>query len=239
MKKRVIFLASLLILQGAAGSEEMRIWTSKKGDTVEAAYMRLFAGGKVVLITPEGRELRVPIDALSDEDQAYLASLVPPKLDIDIDVDIDTDTKYSTYSHDEKSDTAKCTVTVKKTNKEPCNRTFTANIYLFAKTQRGDDYWVISQEEAVFPITGECDEFFFKCPAATVEFTDSAYTDRRGYRYEGYLLIIEDEAGEMIAVESNRGELESHWKAIKGARKGTQFDEDFDQLTQKRSKSFE
>jgi hypothetical protein len=51
-------------------------------------------------------------------------------------------------------------------------------------------------------------------------------------------VIIEDEAEKLIAIESNRGEIEKNWRKIKGARTDTQFDGDFDKLPGRRTGSF-
>ena len=89
MKKEIICIIAALFVQGSVAEEEMRTWTSRKGDVIAAKYVRMFAGGKVVLRTSKGRDLKIPVTDLSKADQKYLAELVPPKLDISVDMDID------------------------------------------------------------------------------------------------------------------------------------------------------
>lgn len=238
MKRVVCLLSLLLIIQQVADGEEMRTWTSKKGDTVEAMYIRMFAGGKVILETSDGKQLTVPVDGLCAKDQEYLASKVPPQLDIEVDIDTDSDTSYSSYDYERKKEVVKGKVVVKKTNREPCNQTLTVGMYVFAKRQRGDDLWLISKAEKKISFADGVDQHFFKCPAAETEYTNTSYSDQRGYRYEGYLVMVEDAAGNILAVESNRGEIESHCKAIRGAEVNTEFDGDFDRMSRKRTSSW-
>jgi hypothetical protein len=228
----------LLFGQWVAGEEEVRTWTSVKGDTIEAAYVR-HAGAKVELKTADGRELTVPIGGLSDEDREYLAALVPPKIDIKVDVDIDLDTVDSDSSGMErKKETSICEVLVRKNNREPSNRTFTVYIYVFAKQTTRDAFWLISQTEGTLSFADGRNRMLFTCPAGVVEYMESSPTDRVGYRYEGYLVIIEDEDGNPFALESNREDMKKKWRLIKGAETLTQFNEYFYPIEKTRKSSF-
>ncbi len=237
--KRIVGCAVFLsILWVGVSHAEMRIWTSKKGDTIEATYVRIFAGGKVVLKTSDGRELKIPIDGLSAKDQDYLASLIPPQIKISVDVDTDIDTEQSTDWYVRKRETSKCKVTLKKANKEPCNRTFSAHVFVFALQERGDDRWLISLAKEKVSFAGSSDTVTIIAPSAEVQYESAEYQSARGFRYDGYLVVVLDEAEEVLAMDSNRNMYKKNWSKIKGAKKGVQFDRDFDQLSKKRSSSF-
>jgi hypothetical protein len=234
---RKLFLAAVLCW-GLHAAAEMRTWTSGKGDTIEAEYVRMFPGGQVVLKSSNGRELKVPVSGLCEADQSYLAALVPPELEIKVDVDVDIDTEYSSDSYVRKRETSTCKVVVQKTNREPCSRTFTAHIYVFAEEERGDKRWLITQSTEKVSFTDNRDTLRFECPPAEVEFISAEYVDARGYRYDGYLVVITDESGEAIAMESNRDLFEKNWNKIKGAKENTEFDEDLNPMGKKRTSSF-
>lgn len=67
--------AAILVVVLLAWSDELRTWTDATGKfKVEAALVRV-EDGSAVLKKTDGKELRVPIDRLSDGDQRFLESL--------------------------------------------------------------------------------------------------------------------------------------------------------------------
>ncbi len=66
----------------------------------------------------------------------------------------------------------------------------------------------------------------------------SGYMDSLGFRYEGYLVVVVDDAGLVMAMKSNQGKYEKNWSKIKDANKGSQFDRDFDLTDEKRDSSW-
>ncbi|MFC7337950.1 SHD1 domain-containing protein [Haloferula chungangensis] len=71
MKVTSFLLLYLLSLPLFAEPTEEREWRSTAGTTIKASAMSL-AGGEVELKSADGRLLKVPLDKLSDEDQAFL-----------------------------------------------------------------------------------------------------------------------------------------------------------------------
>jgi hypothetical protein len=213
---------------------EMRIWTSIKGDTVEAEYISIMSG-KVVLKRPDGKQLKVPASGLCVADRDYLASMIPPKIKIDVDVDKDRDTltsyssDYGSYNYERKAETTKCIVTLEKTNREECNRDFTAYLYVIGKDTTGDKRKVLSYVAHDFSFKNKPETEFRSVPTTT-EYTKSDYATNRGYRFEGYLIYIEDENGTVVAIESSQSRYEKNLHKIKPARDNTEFDNDFDML---------
>ncbi len=234
--KRVFGIVVLLVLWAGVSCAESRIWTSKKGDAIEAEYVKMFAG-KVVLKTNDGKMLKVPVDGLCAADREYLAAVIPPKIEISVDVDVGSESDYSSYDYDRKSESIKCLAVLKKTNKEPCNRKFTAHIYVFARKEKGDTRWLVSCVKK--PVSfADVNVARFTTPVARVEYTKS-YSGSRGFRYEGYLVVVvDDDTGQIAAIKSNQGKYEKSWSKIKDASKGAQFDRSFDLMDGKRTSSW-
>ena len=69
-----IYIPLCLLLCTLISFAEMRIWTDRSGRKIEAALIEE-ADGKVTLKRANGSEGRIPIDQLSEADQAYLAGL--------------------------------------------------------------------------------------------------------------------------------------------------------------------
>ncbi len=103
----ILFSAFLFV----SAFSEMRVWTSIKGDTLEAEYMR-DASGKVWLKPIAGKTKIIPIAALSDEDQLYILKRKPPKIEIEVDDDIERGTVGADI--DNVQENLRITVEIKK-----------------------------------------------------------------------------------------------------------------------------
>ena len=55
---------------------EMRIWTSVKGDTIEAEFIKKI-GSDIIMKTAQGKQLKIPMRGLSKADHNYIASVIP------------------------------------------------------------------------------------------------------------------------------------------------------------------
>jgi hypothetical protein len=70
-----VLFCAIALLSARAGLAEPRTWTDSSGQhTVRAEFIRC-AGDEVVLKTESGREISLPLDKLSQPDQAHVASL--------------------------------------------------------------------------------------------------------------------------------------------------------------------
>ncbi|MEN8255965.1 MAG: SHD1 domain-containing protein [Verrucomicrobiota bacterium] len=228
MKKRVLNIIMLSILWAGVSGAEMRTWTSKTGDTIEAEFKSMFGSSKVVLKTSGGKTLKIPIDGLCAKDQEYLAAVVPPKIDIEVDVDKNQNNEFSATGYKRKRETIKCSAIVKKTSKAPCSRDFKAYLYVFAEQINGDIHWLISCADQSLSFKDDKKTFSFKSPPASVEWQDMTFADNRGFKYKGYIAVVEDSDGNVVAMESTRDLYEKNWGKIKGAPKGTKFDRQLD-----------
>ncbi|MDH3981495.1 MAG: SHD1 domain-containing protein [Kiritimatiellaceae bacterium] len=232
MKSLLVVLGVLVVTSVARA--EMRVWTSVKGDTIEAEYVNII-GTKVVLKSAAGKILKVPKNGLCRADLEYLAQAIPPKIEIDVDMDKDRDTLdsysscYGSYNYERKAETAKCSVTLTKKNREPSNRELVATIYVLVKSTRGSTRKVVSYATHKFSFKNS-KAAQFAAPAATVEYTKSDYVSNHGQKFEGYLVIVEDQDGNVVATETNQSKYENHVHKFKKAKKGTRFDSGFDIL---------
>lgn len=235
--KRIVGGIGLALLMGALlARAEMRTWTSIKGDAIEAEYVKVH-GSNVILKTSEGRVLRVPVDGLCVGDKKYLARIIPPEINIEVNVDVDNNAEYSGSNYARKTESIKCSIELTKTNKEPSDCELTVRIYVFAKKERADLRWLISHEEhSINFMAGKVVQF--RTSPASVQHIKSGYSNDQGFRYEGYLVLIEDDKGRVLAMESNKEKYEKNRNKLKSAKKGAQFDRDFDLMDEKRRSSW-
>lgn len=215
MKKGVRELCLVLCLGVFHANAEMRTWTSVKGDTIEAEYVSMF-GGKVVLKTSEGRQLKIPLTGLCDADHEYLIGAIPPKLEITVDVDVDRDKQGNGYTYETTEETCSIGVTVKKINKEKTSRKFKARVYLIAEAKRGSKRQLIGYETHKFSFTHQ-NVATFSASGGTS--SAQGYSWNQGFEYEGYLVCIEDEGGMVVAMKSNKNHYKKWLHNLKRANK--------------------
>lgn len=232
-----IVLIGVLIASSSALAD-MRIWTSIKGDTIEAEYVNII-GTKVALKTQNGKTIKVPMAGLSDADHDYLKELIPPKIKIDVDVDKDRDTvssyssTYGSYNYERKAETIKCTAVLQKTNQEPTSRKFKAYIYVIGEETARSVKRVLSRVEHEFDFKNSKTTRFNSSPV-TVEYTKSDYASEGGWRYEGYIVFVEDGQGRIVAIESSNSGYEKFIHKLKVLKEGEQMDDDFDKTSSRR-----
>jgi len=94
---------------------------------------------------------------------------------------------------------------------------------------------VISSAKQSISFKDGGNEFSFKSPPASVEWQDMTYADNRGFQYEGYIVVVEDSYGNVVAMKSTRDPYEKNWGKIKGAPRGTKFDREFDPVGSSRN----
>ena len=231
-QKWVCLMISLFCLCNVQA--EMRIWSDKKGNTIEADYINII-GSKVALKTQEGKNIKVPISGLCDADRKYLAEIIPPKIKIEVDTDKDRDTvdsyssSYGSYNYERKSETIKCTAVLKKTNQEPTNRKFKAHMYVIGKETSRPIKTVLSKVEHEFDFKQNKTTSFHSDPV-TVEYTKSDYASEGGFRYDGYIVFVEDSELRIIAIESSNSGYEKNLHKLKKLKERDKMDDDFDKV---------
>lgn len=220
----------------SAAWSEMRIWSDKKGNTVEAEYVQII-GSKVVLKTREGKTLKVPASGLSAADKKYLADNIPPEISIEVDVDKDRDTlesyssEYGTYGYERKAESVACNVEIKQTNREECNRSFNARIYVIGENQATKRSRILDISEQTFDFKSS-KIYSFNSEPVTMEYSDSSHFGKDGYRYAGYLVCILDEKDKIVKIEASKTSYESNVVKIQSAKEGNTLDNNFNVVKQ-------
>ncbi|MBN2686066.1 MAG: hypothetical protein JXR40_12355 [Pontiellaceae bacterium] len=216
-KSKVRGLFGVVLLLGTlAWAGEFRTWSDKKGNTIQAEFVRLF-GDKVMLKTKDGKELSVPVGGLSLADQEYLAKMVPPEMEITVDKDLDTERTMEVSGYTQREETATLNITIKKKGKNPSTGTYKAVVYMLINVV-GEEYGanyrrVGAYNEHIFSFKEETvdekdaeaekqtkpkktDETSFSLSNVTT--VDDWREKKEGWQYEGYILVILDEKGKVV-----------------------------------------
>lgn len=223
MKKILTIALVALFAAELTSLAEMRTWTDKKGNTVEAEFVKLVAG-KVVLKTASGKQVKVPQSGLSETDQEYLKNAIPPELSIDVDVDVDRK-KSESYSYTSVREKVSGSVTIQKKNREASARKLTATLCLIAKDLDEDEFTVIATKEHTFSFErGNKVTFSGAKGEAQYSKSDSYSGDgKNGKQYYGYLVVIEDDNGNIVITEASRNIFENQASDILKLKKNDTF----------------
>lgn len=230
MNKRIVDIVLLVCFFSFPVCAEMRVWTDKKGNSIEAEYINRFSD-KVALKTTDGRQIKVPISGLCAEDIKYLEESTPPSIEIEVDDNADTDeissysSDYSSYGYSRKREKVKCEATITKKSQDPSAMPLTAVMLVFVKDLKTDDLIV---EHAVR------EEFSFKnkksmtiaSPISSLQFEDSSYSGKSGRKYEGYVVCVVNEKQELLAADGNHTLFENNVAKLMDAEKGWIYDDD-------------
>ena len=222
---KVIRLVFLFCFVAFLANAETRIWTSVKGDTIEAEFIKKI-GSNIIMKTAGGKQLKIPMRGLSKADLNYIASVIPAEFKIEVDVDKDSKKLADYDGYVAKRDSISGEVIIKKTNPEKCSLSFKAYIYIFAKDLKSDSKMIILKKEHSFDCK-RSKETTFVTDVASVQNRDYWYDGKKGMTYHGYLVFIEDSKGNLIAVESNQKMYEDNITRIKSFNKGEGFDRSF------------
>jgi hypothetical protein len=226
-------LITIIILHGFLVSvqAEMRIWTSVKGDTIEAEFIKIFSGTVVLRRADTGKEIKVPQSGLCSADIKYIKSSIPPKIEIEVDVNNDKketgsySSDYSAYGYSKKRQKVKCEVTITKKSKDPSTMPLSAKIYVISKDMRLEEMEVSSFDQHEFSFEKQKEVVFHSEPLV-FDYSKSSYDGNRGDSYEGYLVCILNENEQIIAAKGSRNFFEDNAAKFLSARKGTKFDKD-------------
>ena len=214
--KLKIQLPMLLLFLSQITFGEFRVWTDRSGHTLEAEFVSESAG-KIVIKNKEGICLKVPKEKLSDADQKYLESAIPPEIDIAFSKN--QDRFYDGYMVD-----MTCKIVVKKISQSKYTGTLTAVLIIIGRDQRFKIYNILEKAKNDFDFK-ESDEFVLQTKIFRMYQDDSISS---GTIYTGYLALVMDEKGVVIAEKSNRKEFIKSKEKLVLLKKGSKMDRKFD-----------
>ncbi len=192
-----------------AVENETRAWTGADGKILEAEFVAVI-GNKVVLKDPRGKQRKIPLDHLSDEDRLFIELTNPPRFKIDfskkssrrsIDSGPYADPRWVPRIYDYIFSTR-----LKQISSGEYNHELHVEFFAFGEEISGDNYILLDRQESRFTSTkknGRSHEF--SGGKVMLEVRDwSWFADlHSGEKYGGYLVLVTDERGELIDVGSS------------------------------------
>ncbi len=205
MKKSITYLAVLML--SCSVYAEVRAWADKKGSVYKAEYIiELF--DKVTLRDMNGKEFRIPVEELSENDQKYLRVMVPPEIKIDFSKKTDiAPKKYEIVSIISDSLIISPVITVQKVSRRSFTSSLNLEVFLIAQAIENKAYILLSESDFKFLFGPESDSAkeFKPDPVKVTEFVDDTHVDHRGEKYLGYLIVISDARGNVVRTQTDIG----------------------------------
>ena len=211
--------------------DKMRRWTLTDGHTMEAEFINIF-GGKVVLKNAKGKIYKLPKERLSAEDIEYAELASPP----DIDINFLNTFKQESFSggwYDVEANWARPPedwghygVQLKQTSSGVYNHELQVELFAIGKQWRRSKYVLLDRQAATFNPGEKEDRFFeFRSPRKVVIALDEYYEKTYGEKYYGYLVMVTDARGEMIALKSSHKWMPRMLENLKKLSVGNFMDE--------------
>lgn len=214
----------------------MHTWTCVNGETIEAEFIRIL-GDKALLETPQGDELKLPLNQLCQEDQVYAELSSPPAFDLDFAKKSDArpplpGTPYlrGRWIPPTLIDYI-FTAKVKQTSVGAYNHPLTVEYFAIGKEVDGDNYILLDRQQDVFTPTKENNRSHaFSGPPVLCYDYDDYWRDRRGSKYGGFLVTLTDERGEIIAHATPHDWLFDQLEKLRKFPVGRHFDKSLDRV---------
>ena len=199
---------------------EYRTWKDRSGNSIDAEFVSM-ASGRVVLRNRAKKILKIPKIKLSEADLKYLATKIPPKIDLKFSKK--QVRRLATEYWDESDVKLTCKVEITKKSKMQYDGELKAYLVAIGKDIRSKHYIILTKDST---------SFYFKGPAKFVmegsSFTMHEDRDlKTGTNYSGFLVVVKDADGNVIAIKSSRGEFKKNYKKILKMGKGTRFSRKF------------
>lgn len=224
-------LISLSLLCVANG--ELRTWTLADGRTFEAAISSQdrHGGEKIRLVDANGKELSIPLDQFSIEDQEYVDITRVPAIDIDLLRKLpqvlfsSKEAERSNESRDPEI-RARFGVRVKMTGTGTYNHELKAEIFAIGRQIYADRYMLLYRESVSFRLTKENDRRFEHLGHRSVTLRDFYLGDfaHRGEKYHGYLILVTDKFGHVVAHKESPEWLFDYKENMMKLKPGNYFD---------------
>ena len=186
-----------------------RTWILETGKELEAEY-RVLMGGNVVLENAKGRQIKIPLTELSEQDRLQIELLNPPKLKLDF-------SKHSAQIQPPKAPPDQSPpmwrifdftfgAKIKQESSGDYEHPLTVEYIAYGNHVNGPNYVLLDRQKEEFTLTKENNrshEVYGSETRVIYKMTRS-YTEPRGIEYGGYIITVKDVRGEIIAYRTNK-----------------------------------
>jgi len=199
----------------------LRMWTFTDGRTFEGEYL-VVMGGQVWLRDAKGKNLKIALDLFSAEDRHFMELSNPPKFKIEFaraskqyrwsikreSLDLDTLPGVFDYVF---------TAKIKQDSAGSYPHELHVESFAIGEEIDGDNYILLDRRESSFVPSEQERSEYHTFSGRSVRLYDYEFRGdgRRGQRYGGYLVVVTDSRGKIIAHKSSYNWLFENREALK------------------------
>ena len=186
----------------------LRVWTLNTGKNLEGEYTTVM-GDKLVVKTIKGKQVKIPLDAVSEEDRKYAMLSDPPAFSVDF---IKTSQahigRYELSPQELQWGTLPPQVNdfrfgarVRQSGARPYNYELEVEYFAIGQQLLDDDKFILfDRDSATFTPTRENKRMMEFKGERTVETQAYPLHDQmRGRKFKGHLVLVRDQRGKIIA----------------------------------------
>jgi len=180
---------------------EMRTWTGVDGKVLEARFLTVISD-KAVLEDSHGKQRKFPLAQLSPGDREFTELATPPSFKIDFSKKssqfIEKMSPYNGRTPAKVLDYVFST-RLKQTSAGLYNHELKVEFFAIGAENFGDHYILLDRQESRFTPTKE-NRQTHEFSGESVRLTSyELYGDFKGMKYDGYLVVVTDSRGKIIA----------------------------------------
>jgi len=231
MKIRIYLLISWVALSASTGWTEYRIWTGVNGSSIEAEFVKQVPGS-IYLKMRDGKTKKIPIKKLSEADQKYIEQHQPPKLKLFVHPNLDRTNQAKRRRRQIQKESFSFEIRIEKTSSIPYTLPLTGELFVIGQIDSEDSFVILQNQSISFSFKGKEREKKFEAERVDLNRTNKG----RKPEYYGYIVVIRDELGSVVAVKTNRAIFEKNITFFKGIKTGRKFDSKFKKILTKKEK---
>ncbi len=227
MMKDVVFI--VLLLTGMGAYAELRTWTLRSGEQVEAEYEKVVMD-KLWLKEAAGKTLKIPLTALSEDDCSYIELVNPPELDIEFKKKEDNllgyykGTPYLTGALPPSVTEYSFRAFVKTKGTAEYHHELKVVYYAIGRQRLDRDKYILLEKKSGNFTPSEQAEFTLSGgKIKMLKYVLSLVN--RGKDYASYLVVVTDERGKIIAHKESAKWLFEHLDKLEKIPVGAYMDE--------------
>jgi len=209
-----------------AAENVVRQWTLAGGRLVEAELVTEIAG-KVILKNAKGKQIRIPMKQFSEVDRSHIQFSFLPALDINFAKTTQQSKFGETYNGSAppvRGQFYTFSTRIKKTSTRPYDFDLTAEFFVIGNEIGGDKKILLDYQKTEFKLTREND-YAFEFGGEPVKLIDyNLNNERRGKKYSGFLVVIKDSHGKVIAYKTPSKNLYRNLNSLRKLKVGWYFD---------------
>ena len=207
---------------------ELQMWTLGDGTTFEAELVTVFST-EATFKNARGKVRKVPLDRFSEDARTRIELERPPRLSFEFLKGRDGKIFPQGISElTQRPPEVRCHygMRIKQASSGNYNHELYLELFVVGRERLGDKFILLDHQNASFFLTRENEkEFEFRSEREVVLQNYTVVGSARGEKYQGYLAIVKDARGKVIAVDTSHNWLNENIENLRKRHVGNYMDD--------------